>query len=280
MRRGLCRLLGGLAALGALAGPASAELRTVRGLGVAPAPAGDPEALPALRDRAVRQALRDAVVGVAEEVVARTPGIPPVLAPEELLGPDPAEYVPSYRILEDRGVVAQSPLGGDRPGPHYVVLVEATVDASAIRREVARAATAGGDRPGESEMEAGPDAISPQGTTPLPPVPRPDSAEGRLLLVLEEAESYPAVQAVRRLLVEDLGAVTARPVVWEPGRVVLEVETPLASRTLAARLRGLAPSDLALEVLEVGPARVTIRAALRRFPAGTAEGRAVPRFPD
>ena len=98
--------------------------------------------------------------------------------------------------------------------------------------------------------------------------------------MLEEAESYPAVQAVRRMLVEDLGAVTAHPVVWEPGRVVLEVETPLASRALAARLRGLAPSDLALEVLEVGPARVTIRAALRRSPAGTAEGRVVPRFPD
>lgn len=260
----------------ALAGSASAELRTVRGLGAAPAPPGSAEALPVLRDRAVRTALRDAVVSVAEEVVARTPGVPPVLTPEELLDPDPAGYVPSYRILEDRGVVEESPLGADRPGPHYVVLVEATVDVSAVRRAVGRAVAVGPDRP-EPRPPATSSDVPPEGSAPEPAGPAAGAGGGSLLVVLEEARSYPAVQAVRRLLVEDLGAAAARPVVWEPGRVVLEVDAPLDGPALAARLRGLAPEQLELQVLETGPALLRIRAALREAPS---ESRSLPRFPD
>ncbi len=265
-----------------LAGAAHAELRTVRGLGAAPAPAEKETPPSVLRNRAIEAALRDAVVSIAEEVVARTPGVSAVLTPEELLDPDPARYVPSYRILEDRGVRGASPLLGDRPGPHYVVLVEATIDVSAIRRAVSRAAPvrAEPERGGGEGPAHRPGTGSPEGETTTGDVsPLPAASEGGLLVVLEEAASYAAVQAVRRLLVEDLGASAARPVLWEPGRVALEVVGPFEGVALAERLRGLAPGELGIEVVEARPDGLRIRAWLRAA-QGVSEGRAVPRFPD
>ncbi len=279
--RPLQRVLPGLLLSLVTAGTASAELRTVRGLGAAPVPPGRDEPLAVLRDRAVHAALRDAVVGVAEEVVAGTPGVSPVLTPEELLAPDLERYVPSYRILEDRGVIEGGPLAASRPGPHYLVLVEATVDVSAIRRVVSRSLPAGAEPPRPLRVGPPDPAASPEGAGSRPgSVLAVGPGDAGLRVVIEEARSYPAVQAVRRLLVEDLGAAAARPVVWEPGRVVLEVDVPFDGPALAARLRGLAPGDLAVDVLEAAPSLLRIRATLRRSVPDEGEGRAVPRFPD
>jgi hypothetical protein len=214
----------------------AADLRRVESIGVAPlGGAGSKTSSP--RNVAVRAAVARAVETVAQQLdpdlakpdeetgapdTHNGPAISPDLA--RALGEDPLDYAPRYRILQDRGVqsvAAPAPGGADK---QYVVVVEVQVDAARVRERLRAAGWLA--------------------------TPSDRSATEMHRLILEGVADYRALDSVRRLLVEQLGARRALPVELQRGRVVLAVEGGPEPAELAAALQAAAPPELRLEPVE------------------------------
>jgi hypothetical protein len=230
-----------LAAVLAAGAASAADLRRLESVGVAPVLPGKPSASP--RTAAVRAAVARAVEAVA---LALDPAVPPLkedkppkdptaILPKlaRALGEDPLEYANRYRILEDRGLrpaIFQRESGAEK---EYVAVVEVQVDA---------------DRVAERLRAAGWLAA-------------PGAAAGAATqrLVLEGVQDYRALDSVRKLLVEKLGARKALPVELSRGRAVLAVEGGPPASALAASLQKAAPPELHVTPVESDPEGVTVQ---------------------
>ena len=188
------------------------------------------------RGRARRRVRRArARSGAAEAAPGDAVKDPTKIAPElaRVLGEDPMDYATRYRILDDRGLrpaLFAKETGAEK---EYVVVVEVQVDADRV-----------GDRLRSAGWLASPNSGG--GSTPL-------------ALVLEGVHDYRAYESVRKLLVERLGARSARPVEFPPGQAVLSVEGAPAAETLAASLQAAAPPELRVVPLESGPDEVRVQ---------------------
>lgn len=226
---GLATCLLGLAwATSALA----VDVQRVEALGVAPLDAADGSRR-SPRDRALREALRSAVLQVAAEelVGAATPP-----HEEELrmaLGADPFEYASRFRVLEDRGERPALDPSDPFVTREYVLLAEVHVDAVRVRRRLA---------------EAG-----------LLIVPSGEEDGVRVWIALVDLTSWSEVQAVRKLL-RDVGARNPVPVEVQRGRAVLEVATRRSPAQLLRELVRRAPETLEIQPLGAGQGGLRLRA--------------------
>jgi hypothetical protein len=210
----------------------AADLRRLESVGVAPVlPGKSASASP--RSAAVRAAVARAVEAVA---LALEPNVPPfpdepakdptALAPRlaRALGDDPLDYANRYRILDDRGLrpaLFERESGAEK---EYVVVVEVQVDAERVGERLRAAgwlASSGASASGATQR-----------------------------LVLEGLADYRALDSIRRLLVERLGARKALPVELSRGRAVLAVVGGPAPAALAASLQAAAPPELRLTAVE------------------------------
>lgn len=239
MRRPVGRLL--ILALVLLAWPATAEVRKVEALGVIPLDSEAPMRVPP-RDAALRAALHDAIWRVA---LQELDGFDPAdeeaqMALAEALGDEPLDYATRFRVLEDRGErpALFSEAGGAET--EYVVLVEVHVETGRVKQRLSAAG--------------------------LLAAPSGDVQRYRVLVILEQVESYGAYQAVRTLL-EEMGARSALPVEMEPGRAVIEVEDRRAPDELLAALVRSAPPNLSVVPLGVEGRSVRLRARFLGGPA-------------
>lgn len=246
--------------------PASAELQRVEAVGIyGIRDSMRSKVIP--RDEAVAEARWEGVSRVALELIREAPPAGEIgeasdeagdetptddeSAPDEIaalraaLGSDVLPYTRSYRILEDRG---ESPaLFNDEPGVdvEYVVVVEIIVDVDRLNAAlaeaglIARAETAG-------------------------------AGEAVLLEVVGLAR-YPALEAVRELLVTRLGATRVRTLEFAPRRQLLAVESALGAEALLARLSRLEHPELVLEPAGVDAERGRARVVARWFPAEVPE---------
>lgn len=214
---------------------ASADLRQVESVGVVPLTASSGDAP---RDDALEAAVARAVEGVAEgllpagweERYAEVPaasGAPGKRIDRRLataLGRDPFAYATRYRILEDRGprdALFHRGSGADR---EYVVVVEVFVDA---------------DRVADALRDAG----------WLSGAAR---ADGSVRVVIQDLSSFGAYDALRRVLLDELGAESALPVELAKGRAELAVRGPFGAESLERALvrhqtRGLRVVPLRVE---------------------------------
>jgi hypothetical protein len=202
LRRGLFALTAAALLLAAVA--AVAEVRRLEVVGAVPTDPGSDEQ--ALRRAALEAALDEAVSRVARGLLAGAEGESPELDLAEVLGVS-TDYALRYRVLEERG--ERRALLVDDPGVtmEFVVLVEVHVD---VDRVAARLEDAG--------------LAATLGT-------------GRSFdLELLEVPSERAFAAVRRALVEQVGAERVVPVELEAGRAVLRVETTQGSKAAVSRL--------------------------------------------
>lgn len=210
------------------------DLRRLQSVGVAPVlPAKGESGSP--RNAAVRAAVARAVESVALALEPKVPAAPdaPAKDPTALdpklaraLGDDPLDYATRYRILEDRGTrpaIFSRESGAEK---EYVVVVEVQVDAARV-----------GERLRAAGWLAAPATNAPSSTQRV---------------VLEGLTDYRALDSVRRLLVERLGARKALPVELTRGRAVLAVDGGPAPATLAASLQAAAPPELHVEPVEAG----------------------------
>jgi hypothetical protein len=217
-----------------VAAEAGAETRRVEAAGAAPLEGREAAAVESLRSAAVKDALGDAALRVARELVPDVePGSEREAALARSLGADPTVYAVRFRILEDRGKQAVPLLPDAAPGPAYVVRVEAVLEVDRVRSRL---------------REAGLLAAA------APPAP----ADTRLLVVLEGIPSYPAYAALRGALSGDL-ARSAVPERFEPGRAALRVETDRSAAQLMEGLRAAAPPGLALVQLPSEPGTLRVR---------------------
>jgi len=226
-------LVTGLALL-LVAPGARAEGLTVRSQGVAGIAKG--ERLAAARQRAVSAGIAQAVYQVVGEALpALEPGEAADVGPR-LFGADASNYVIGFRVLEDLGAQPREYSPDPEITHEYVVLVEANVDARAVRARLVEAgllAPAGGSGPAR-----------------------------RVHLILEDLPSYAAYEAVREALVERLQAESAVPLEFSAGRAVLDVVTREDARQLLARL-----AALALPGIRIEPGAADERSALARVRA-------------
>jgi hypothetical protein len=200
------------------AGAARAEERVVRAQGVAGIAKG--ERLGAARQRAVSSGIAQAVYQVVGETL---PSLPPEEAADagpRLFGGDARDYVTRFRVVEDRGAQPREYSPDPAVTHEYVVLVEASVDARAVRARLA---------------EAG--LLAPAG----------DGTVRRVALTLDDLPSYAAYEAIREALVDRLQAESAVPLEFSRGRAVLDVATRDDARQLLARLSALSLPGLRIE---------------------------------
>jgi hypothetical protein len=215
------------------AGGARAEERTVQAQGVAGIAKG--ERLGAARQRAVSSGIAQAVYEVVGEAL---PALPPDEAADtgpRLFGSDARDYVTRFRVVEDRGAQPREYSPDPDVTHEYVVVVEATVDARAVRARLA---------------EAG--LLAPAG----------EGAARRVSLTLEDLPDYAAYEAIREALVDRLQAESAAPLEFSRRRAVLDVVTHEDARQLLARL-----SALSLPGIRIEPAAADERSALARVRA-------------
>lgn len=244
-----------LAVLLCAAAPAgAADLRRVESIGVVPIGGGAPEkATP--RAAAVRAAVARAVEAVAQGLGPVVPPLagsreaakkPTAIGPEfaRALGEDPLDYATRYRILEDRGVrpAPRQEGGADK---EYVVVVEVQVDAARVAERLRAAGWLRGAGDGE--------------------------ARATLRLVLEGVSDYRALESIRRLLLERLGAQRALPVEFSQGRAVLAVEGGPPADTLVTALQAAAPPELRLVPVEVDAQSVALLVEWTPPPAPSVE---------
>ncbi len=209
------------------AGEARAEVTRLEVVGVAPAGADAPRDV-SVREAALRSALEEGVQRVALSIVG-APVPPPEL--EEALG-DPRSYAVSYRILEDRGQRRALLLGDPDVSTEYVLLVSVAVDATRVERALARA--------GLVSRRLGP--------------------ARRFRISLEDLASYAVYERVRSGLAS-AGARRVVPYEIEPGRVVLQVDSPDAPERLLQRLIEAGRGEgLEIRVLDAEGSLVRLRA--------------------
>jgi hypothetical protein len=218
-----------------LSGPAAAEVRRMEAVG---AVAIDSETGGAPRDRALRAAVRDAVVRVVLEFVD-TQAVPEPAAGEDpdawirpVVGDDPFDYASRFRILDDRGV--RPALLTPGASLEYVVVAEVHVDEDRVRDRLRRRGLL-------AEAVAAPDRIA--------------------IRIEAEVESFQAYDELRRALLAQRGVDSATPVELRRGLAILEVTGDRDVDALVSGLMARAPEALQLEPLEVESGRVRLRAA-------------------
>jgi hypothetical protein len=205
----LTRLLGiaALAIAVALAAPARAELVRVEAVGSVPLGAGSTGGATA-RQAALEAGVRDAVERAATDLAKQAGASASPDAIRAALGGDLLSYASTFKILEDRG--EREPLLEQSPGAQreYVVMVDALVDRGRVRSRLAAAGLLG---------------------APVEP-----GARRALRIVFEGVDSYPLWERIKRALGARGGAV--RPLEFDRGRIVAEVETEEPSSTVVSRL--------------------------------------------
>ena len=125
----------------------------------------------------------------------------------------------------------------------YVVLVEVQVDAGRVMDRLTQVGV----------------------IRPVEPPPEELSA-GTLRLELEGLESWWAYETVREALLERAGARAVRPIGFERGLAVLEVEISRKPRQVFQGLRGALPPELEVLPVSAGKRHLVLRLTERREP--------------
>jgi len=241
----------GVALVWLVAASAVAEIRQVETVG-AVALSADVRPKTPLRDLAVRQALNDAVMRVALDLI-------PELSPEEAaellpgaLGDEPFAYTTRFRIIEDRGEVPALYHEDPEVEFEYVVLVEAHIDSDRVEKRLGDA--------GLLSARA----------------PRP--AYQDLTVIVEDPPDFPTFAALRRVLLEAVGVESALPAEMERGRAVLRVRASGGASKLLEDLLQAAPPELVVTPVDAQDDVLTLRVSLdpSRAEAPPADLRAVP----
>lgn len=229
------RVRGALAALvlaGWLAGPASAQVRSVEAVGAVPGGPQAPKGLP-IQQAAIEAGLREAVRRVALEILAGgAADAEPRL--DGALGPNVYEYVSRFQLLEDRGEQRPLLLHDPELTSEYVVLVSVQVDDGRLRDRLTRAGL-----------------LAPDGAP----------AAGRVLLVLEDLRSWRPVEAVTQRLRADPGVRSVVPEEFSPGRARLALETTQSADAIVKRLLAQPPEGIQLVPVRQDPEGVWLRAS-------------------
>jgi hypothetical protein len=227
-------------------GPGRAELRRMEGLGAA---AIDPGAggRAAARSAALAAALEDAVLRAALDLIPGGALGTSEAALREAITGQALDYTSRYRIAEDWGERPRLLVPGSEVETEYVLRVEADVDLTRLRARLEALGFVASEH-------------------------APQRAAQTVLLVLDPLRSYAALQAVRRALLEELGAGSALPVEFTPARAVLEVHTDRTPAELAEELRVLAPEGLRLVPLASDASSATLRVEEAGAPPATASG--------
>jgi len=224
-----------LAAMGLVSpGPGWAEVRRVEAVGTAPVDPSERGRM-ALRDKAIQEALREAVFRVARELLLEAE------APDdsasslgEVLHSGMVRYTTRFRILEDQG--ERPALFSENPEitTEYVVIVEVDVDVDRIEARLL-----------DSEL-----------------ISRPESSGERWRIMVEAygLVQYPAYQAFAELLAAAAGGRPAQAVSFERGRALLavEVEAPFGPLELLDELERLAPEGLGVVPVQVGAEALSV----------------------
>jgi len=205
-----------------VASPAPAEVRRLEVVGVVPAGADAPPGAPPRR-AALGAALAQGVERVAREHLSDDAAADPDLDLRQVLGGKPREFTVGYKVLEDRGERRALLLADPEISTEYVLLVEVFVDVTRI----------------ESALDAA-------GLLLLEPVM---GAGRELWVVVESLPSYRAYLALRKHLIEQGGATSVIPAVFESGRVELRVNARLEPPELMDRLVTPPPEGLRIEPL-------------------------------
>jgi hypothetical protein len=212
-----------LVAVGA-ASPAGAEERTVRAFGVfgfTP-----PKNLTTQRQNAVTEGIRAAVYQVVAELLPALDEEAAGAVARRVVGSRARSYVTRFQVVEDRGV-SEKTYSTNRSATHeYLVVVEASVDAGALRNRLVSAG-----------MLASGGSLR------------------RVDLTLLDLPSYAAYEAVREALVDQLQAEAAVPVEFTQRRAVLAVTTRGDGRRLLERLGRLELAGFRVEPREAGDDR-------------------------
>jgi hypothetical protein len=249
VRRGRSRLsrLAPAAVLAAFATAAvAADIRPLESVG-AVAIGGETPAHEPPHDAAVRAALQDAAQRLALELLSADfdpIGAEPAIA--EALGTDPFQYATAYRILEDRGVRPALFVDDPEVESEYVVVVEAHLDVDRIRQRMAASGL-----------------LAPSG----------EPRWIQVSVVIEGLESYGAYAALRRALIEEVGARSAVPLEMERGRAVLQVVSDREENALLEALVAVGPPNLRIVPLSAdgGTLRLRVR-EVAPTPAADAAG--------
>jgi len=209
------------------------------------------------RNGAVRAAVAEAVRSTAEGLLPpdfSPEGVetPPNADPEqalsmwlrEALGDDPFEYATRFRILDDRGVRRSMDSGGEARR-EYVVLAEVHVDAERVRERLQVVGA----------------LVGPSGE---------DSGE-RIRVVADGVTSYLAYEALRRAVIDGLGARSVVPLELERGRAVLEVDVDGDPNALLAELAAAAPPELRVVPLEASEGEIHVLIEWSEVPASDTE---------
>ena len=238
---------------------ASADVRKLEAVGTVPInPNGKEKGIP--RDRAIDQALREAVTRVAQDFLADRwvdevgEGDPDALDParpvdevdptdepveetealdlEAVLGKKMVPYTSRFRVIEDRG--RRPALFAEDPDvrEEYVVIVEVHVDADRVQSKLVNA------------------GLIPAGETIL--------GRNEMLLEVEGLDAYPAYAAFRDLLVGPLGAERVTPVEMSRGRTLLDVQTTASAVDFLEALLTATPENLEIVPVQASGSRVHV----------------------
>jgi len=212
--------------------PAPAEVRRLEVVGVVPAGAdAPPGASP--REAALDAALVQGVERVAREFLSDAAAGDPDLDLGQVLGGNPREFTVGYKVLEDRGERRALLLADPEISSEYELLVEVFVDVTRI----------------ESALDAA-------------GLLHPASVKGagrELWVVVENIPSYRAYLALRKHLIEQEGATSVIPAVFESGRIELRVDARLEPPELMDRLVARPPEGLRVDPLLADGRSIWIR---------------------
>lgn len=205
-----------------------AEVRRLEAVGATPIDPTQRGTL-GLRDKAIKEALREAVIRVGRELLLEVEAPEdPEVALEEVFSTGMARYTTRFQVLDDQG--ERPAMFSEDPGVaiEYVVIVEVDVD---VDRVESRLVGAGLMARSETSLE-----------------------RSRLLIEAEGLGQYPAYQAFRELLTASAGARPAQPVSFERGRAVfaVDIETSVDPAEFLKRMEGLAPESLGIRLVDLG----------------------------
>lgn len=253
MKRARRFTLGALAVLAALPGPGApavaGEVRRVEAVGAVALTADALQPVPP-RDAALRAALSDAVRRVALEFLPEVDPAAFETTLGEVLGDEPLDYVTRYQILEDRGERPALFIEDPDVETEYVVVVEVHVDTDRVREQLARSGL----------------LAMPSGGARRPPVQ----------VVIRDLRGYQEYAAVRRTLLDEVGARSVLPLEMERGRIVLEVDADREPADLLDALRSAAPPELRVTPLGAEDDTLTLRVELEAPPVVSGPGAAGP----
>jgi hypothetical protein len=201
------------------------------------------------RDAAVRKALLDAVLQIAEGLLAtgaedgfgEEPGDDEDLESGErertelqrILGNEPLEYATRFQVVEDRGE-GPALFGSDLDvETEYVVIVSVFVDRDRIRERLTRAGM----------------MLTPAGQEP----------QIRSRLILENLGEYWVYAEIRRVLLEELKMRSAIPREFAPGRGILELTAAQAPSEFLGSLQRSVSDRMNLVPLSVEADEMRLR---------------------